>query len=128
MARNTENDKRLLTKMEMEIMNILWEHGGEMNTHQIIDGFPGEKPAYSTVATFMKIMTQKGFVAFNKQSGSKTFYFYPLISREQYASQHIREVKRSLFGGSVKSMLSFFVKDEEISETDLQEILDMIRK
>lgn len=128
MRKNRGDEERLLTRMEMEIMNILWEHGGEMNTHQIIDCFPLDKPAYSTMATFMKILTQKGFVGYSKQPGSKTFYFHPLLSREKYASLHMHEVKRSLFGGSPKSMLSFFVKDENISETDLQEILDMIRK
>lgn len=125
---NRENEERLLTRMEMEIMNILWDHEGAMSTHQIIDGFPAEKPTYSTVATFMRIMTQKGFVDYSKQPGSKTFYFRPLFSREEYASQHMREVRHSLFGGSIKNMLSFFVKDEEISEDDLHEILNMIRQ
>ena len=52
-----------LTKAEMEIMNILWEEAKPMSTHAIIEQYPEPKPAYSTIATFMKILTKKEFVS-----------------------------------------------------------------
>ena len=126
MKRNDE--ERQLTKAEMEIMNVLWNAKG-MTTHEIIEEYPEPKPAYSTIATFLKILTNKGFIASRKQQGGgKTFVFSPLISREAYTNRVMKEVKSTFFGNSLKSMLSYFAQHEEVSEEDLQEIMEMIKK
>lgn len=122
------NEERQLTKAEMEIMNVLWERGEGMTTHEIIEEYPEPKPAYSTIATFLKILTNKGFIQSRKQEGGgKTFVFTPTISMEAYTNRVMKEVKSTFFGNSLKSMLSFFAKQEEVSEKDLQEIMEMIK-
>lgn len=122
------NEERQLTKAEMEIMNVLWERGEGMTTHEIIEEYPEPKPAYSTIATFLKILTNKGFIQSHKQEGGgKTFVFTPTIGREAYTNRVMKEVKSTFFGNSLKSMLSFFAKQEEVSEKDLQEIMEMIK-
>ena len=116
-----------LTKAEMEIMNILWDEAKPMSTHAIIEKYPEPKPAYSTIATFMKILTKKEFVSFRKgEEGDKTFYFYPLITREE-TRKFMSRVKSAFFGGSVKSLSYFFAKEKKLSDEDLQEIMKMIR-
>ena len=123
-----KEEERQLTKAEMEIMNVLWERGEGMTTHEIIEEYPEPKPAYSTIATFLKILTNKGFIQSRKQEGGgKTFVFTPTISREAYTNRVMKEVKSTFFGNSLKSMLSFFAKQEEVSEKDLQEIMEMIK-
>lgn len=122
------NEERQLTKAEMEIMNVLWEKAEGMTTHEIIEEYPEPKPAYSTIATFLKILTNKNFIHSRKQEGGgKTFVFTPTISREAYTNRVMKEVKSTFFGNSLKSMLSFFAKQEEVSEKDLQEIMEMIK-
>ena len=109
-------------------MNVLWERGEGMTTHEIIEEYPEPKPAYSTIATFLKILTNKGFIQSRKQEGGgKTFVFTPTISREAYTNRVMKEVKSTFFGNPLKSMLSFFAKQEEVSEKDLQEIMEMIK-
>ena len=123
-----EKDERTLTKSEMEVMNILWDSGKGMTTHDIIDKYPEPKPAYSTIATFLKILTVKEFVSSRKLSeGNKTLVFFPRVSRETYTKRVMKDVKNSLFAGSLKSMLSYFAQQEEVSEEDLEEIIKMIK-
>ena len=118
MKRNEE--ERQLTKAEMEIMNVLWEKAEGMTTYEIIEEYP--EP------TFLKILTNKNFIHSRKQEGGgKTFVFTPTISREAYTNRVMKEVKSTFFAGSLKSMLSFFAKQEEVSEKDLQEIMEMIK-
>ena len=125
MKRNDE--ERQLTKAEMEIMNVLWTEGGGLTTHQIIEQYPEPKPAYSTIATFLKILTNKGFIQSRKmEGGGKTFVFEPLITREEYTNRVMKEVKSTFFAGSFKSMISFFAQQEEVSDEDLAEIMEMI--
>lgn len=100
-----------------------------MSTHAVIERYPDPKPAYSTIATFMKILTTKEFVSFRKgEEGDKTFYFYPLITRVEYTRKFMNHVKSAFFGGSVRSLISFFAKEEKVSDEDLQEILSLIKE
>ncbi len=129
MMTRRNNEERTLTRSEMEIMNILWNNEGAMSTHEIQEKYPEPQPAYSTIATFLKILTKKGFVSYRKaEAGNKTFYFYPLLTRQKYMSQFMQEAKSTLFGNSMKAMLHFFAQSEEISEEDIEELIRMIKK
>lgn len=122
---------KTLTRVEMEIMGILWDHGKDgMTTHEIIEHYPEPKPAYSTIATFMRILTEKGFVGFDKvvESGARTYIFHALMTRQEYTSQFMKEVKESFFEGSIKKLLSFFVEEEELSPEALEQILMVMDK
>lgn len=118
---------RILTRAEMEVMNILWAHEEGLTTRQIQACYPEPQPAYSTVATFLKILTNKRFVAHRKHKDSgKTFYFHPLVTRKEYTARTMHEVKQNFFGGSLKSLISFFAEEEQLTAADLEEILSII--
>lgn len=123
-----KNSERTLTRAEMEVMNILWSSGKSMTTNQVVDCFTEPHPAYTTVATFLKILTAKGFVGYNRQQGSKAFCFFPLISRAEYTRQVMQDIKNTFFGGSGKSLMNFFIKEEHLSESEIMELLDMIKE
>lgn len=122
-------ENRTLTKAEMEIMNFLWDMDEGGTVRDILQCYDEPQPAYTTTATFLKILTQKGFVkAEKREKEGKTFFFRPLISRDEYRRQVVEEVKDSFFGGSVKSLVSFFVQEEKMSESDLKELLEMVNR
>ena len=78
-------DFNTLTRAEMQIMNILWDKGCGMTTHEIIDAYPEPHPAYSTIATFMKILTHKQYVSsYKRDGGGKTYVYYPIVTRAEY--------------------------------------------
>ena len=60
-----------LTKAEMQVMNILWSLPSMKGTiSDVLEGYGEKKPAYTTVATFMKILLNKGYVGFEKLKGT----------------------------------------------------------
>ena len=129
-----ENQKReymkksdTLTKAEMQVMNALWEMPEGGCIHDIIAHYPDPKPAYTTVSTFLKILLNKGFVEFRKLSG-KTHTYYPLISKESYTNQVMKDVKESFFGGSGSSLVKFFVEKEKLSESEIRELIEIIKE
>lgn len=116
-----------LTQAESELMNLLWDHAQGLTVKQLVELYPEPQPAYTTVGTFLKILEAKGFVEHKRMGGSgRTFVYSPLLTRERYVTQVLRDVKDNIFGSSVKKMLSFFVQNEEIDEQELAEILSMI--
>ncbi|MBE6286418.1 MAG: BlaI/MecI/CopY family transcriptional regulator [Bacteroidales bacterium] len=116
-----------LTKAEMQVMNALWEMPEGGCIHDIIAHYHDPKPAYTTVSTFLKILLNKGFVEFRKLSG-KTHTYYPLISKESYTNQVMKDVKESFFGGSGSSLVKFFVEKEKLSDSEIKELIEIIKE
>ena len=125
---NRAKDSKTLTRVEMEIMNHLWSlEAGGGTVRDVLACYDEPLPAYSTTATFLKILVQKGFLMAEKRDGDgKTFFFRPLVSRDEYRKHVVEDVKESFFDGSVKSFVSFFVKEEKLSEKELKELLEMV--
>jgi predicted transcriptional regulator len=40
----------------------------------------------------------------------------------------MHEVKRDFFGGSLKSMFSYFVQEEKLTEAEIMELLEMVKE
>ena len=119
--------QQTLTKSEMQVMNILWDLDRGACVNDILAKYPDPKPAYTTIATFLKILTQKGFVEHKKGSG-KLLIYSPLITKEKYRRQVMEEVKDDFFGNSFKSMFSFFVREEHLTAEEIQELIDQIKE
>ena len=81
-----------LTKAEIQVMNILWEMPEGACVHDIIAQYEEPKPAYTTIATFMKILLNKMFVEYRKVTG-KTHIYYPVVTKEEYTRKVMNEVK-----------------------------------
>ena len=119
---------KTLTKGEMQVMNILWDIQRGACVADIQQQFAEPRPAYTTVATFLKILEQKGFVERRKGSTGKTLVYSPLMTRERYRRLVMNDVKDTFFGGSVKSLVSFFAEEEELTQQDIRELLSLIQK
>ena len=118
--------KQTLTKGEAQVMNILWDMQGGACIADIQKQYPEPQPAYTTIATFLKIMEQKGFVEKRKSGTGKSYNFYPLLTRERYRHMVMDDVKDTFFGGSVKSLVSFFAEEDELTQEDINEILTIL--
>ncbi len=116
-----------LTHAEMDVMNVLWDADHALTVNEIVEGYAEPKPAYTTVATFLKILEAKGYVEHKrKEETGRTFYFSPMLSREKYTRHVVNDVKDTLFGSSAKSFCSFLIQNEELTDEELQEILALI--
>jgi len=112
-----------LTKAEEQIMQVLWQL--ELcAVKDIIEQLPTPKPAYNTVSTIVRILEGKNFVA--HKSFGKGYKYYPLVQKEAYSNQSLHKLMNGYFGGSFKSMVSFFVEKNDVSLKELETILKEI--
>ena len=119
--------KKQLTKAETQVMNILWSLPEQQGFIQdIIDRYPEPKPAYTTILTFMKILTDKGFV--KPEKVGKANRFSPLVSKDDYTYSFISDVKDTFFDGSFTSLVSFFAKKEQYTDEELAELKELMTK
>lgn len=119
-------EKKLLTRVETQVMNILWSLAGESVTSaEMMEHYPEPKPAMTTLLTFLKRLTEKGFVRTDKEG--KLLRFTPLISRDEYTELYLDDTKDTFFGGSPASLVSFFVRRQQFSDDEMNELLNIIR-
>jgi len=114
-----------LTKAEEEIMQLLWRLE-EANVATLIEEMDEPKPAYNTVSTIVRILESKNFVGFRKQG--RGHIYFPLVKKDSYSRFSISKLLNNYFDGSAKSMLSFFMKKNDLSVKELEEILTEINK
>ncbi len=100
-----------LTKAEEQIMQVLWDLE-ETSVKEVIEKLPEPKPAYNTVSTIIRILETKEFVA-HKEEG-RGYVYYPIIDKDTYSNESLHKLMNWYFQGSFKSMVSFFVKENEI--------------
>jgi len=112
-----------LTKAEEQIMKVLWQLD-LCTVKDIIAELPSPKPAYNTVSTIVRILEDKKFVS--HQPFGKGYKYFPLIKKETYSNQSLHKLMDGYFGGSFKSMVSFFVEKNDISLQEMESILKEI--
>ncbi len=116
---------KTLTTAEEEIMHQLWSLS-EASVAQVIDELPEPKPAYNTISTITRILESKGFVGYRKEG--RGHIYFPLISKTEYSKATADKFAKNYFKGSFKSMVSFFMEQEDLSIKDLEELLTEIEK
>jgi BlaI family transcriptional regulator, penicillinase repressor len=111
-----------LTKAEEQVMQFLWSLK-EAVVKDIVDRFDEPKPAYTTVATVLKVLEKKGFA--DHKSIGNTHLFFPVVSKKEYARLQFRSLLEDYFQGSFPKLATFFAHENNLSITDLEEMLKM---
>lgn len=117
--------KQLLTEKETELMNMLWERG-PLFIREMVDLYPDPKPHFNTVATTIRILESKGYVAHEVMGNSHRFR--AIADRAEFRSKSLGDVIRNFFGNSYKIAISSLIEEEKISVEEVKEILDLIEK
>lgn len=110
-----------LTKAEEEVMQQFWSHGPS-TVSQLIERLPDPKPPHSTISTFVRILEKKSFL--DHKAYGRTFEYFPLVTKESYSKQSISTLVKNYFGGSMKELVSFIAKEENLSLKDLGELIE----
>ncbi len=113
-----------LAKREEQIMQAFWNLGKAF-IRDIIPGLPDPKPHYNTVATIVKVLEEKGFLG-HDTIGNMLCY-YPVIKREEYQKEAMKEIVGQYFENSYPRMLAFFAKQQNFTEAEFDEMLKIIK-
>lgn len=111
-----------LTKAEEEVMQIIWDLERCM-VRDILDKIGDPDIPHSTVSSVVRILERKGFV--DHKAYGKTHEYFPVVSREEYASHGVQSLLERYFGGSPKKLVSFLVQSEDLTLKELNELLKL---
>lgn len=126
-----EAKEKLLTGVELELMQAVWDLcarlGGECTVKDVQTALPAERDlAYTSVATVLKILEQKGFVTGHKHE--RAIGYSPEISREEYEGASLRHIADNVFQGNPSSMVMKLLNEAELSKDELQNIKALLNE
>jgi len=113
-----------LAKREEQIMQAIWSLDKAF-IKEIIQALPEPKPHYNSVATMVKILEEKGFLA--HEIVGNIFQYYPAITKEEYQKHAMKDVVSQYFDNSYSRMLAFFAKEQKLTEEELNDIIAIIK-
>ena len=121
---------RELTNAEEDIMRVLWRLKKGFVKDVLADlpalDSTGEKRAYNTVSTIIRILEKKQVVSYTAYG--KTHEYYPLISEDEYRRFQTEQLMTNYFDGSLQKLVSFFVRERNVSLNEADEIIDLLNR
>lgn len=114
-----------LSKAEEQLMQYLWKRNKAF-MKDLLEDFPNPKPATTTVATLLKRMADKGFISYNSLGKSREYY--PLVKKSDYFSRHVNGLIKNFFNNSASQFASFFTKETDLTNDELEELRKIIDK
>jgi BlaI family transcriptional regulator, penicillinase repressor len=114
----TRKKMPMLTNAEHRIMEVIWARGSA-TVAEVVEALEG-KDAYTTVLTFIRILKAKGYVSSRKEG--RAFVFTPAVDRQTVARRAAHQLLSKFFGGSPSELVLSFLRDEELTPEELDEI------
>jgi len=120
-------DMKKLTKSEEEIMQIIWELE-KCTVSQILDYIEKEmqlkRPPHSSISSIVRIVEEKGFL--DHKAYGRTYEYFPTVSKSEYGKRTLKSFVKNYFDGSMERLVSFMVKENDLSVEDLGEMLERL--
>ena len=116
---------KTLTKAEEQLLQVLWKIEKGF-IRDIMDALPAPKPHQNTVATILKILVEKNFAGIHVVG--RNHEYYPLVKKTEYSKNTMKQMMKGYFGGSFSNVVSFMVKENNISIEELETLLEQIKK
>ncbi len=114
-----------VTEAEWKIMEVLWDHAPRTMTEITAILEPTTGWTRHTVITLLKRMLDKGSISMDDSGRAKKYT--PLITREEASTEETHKFLSHVFKGRASLLVSHLVDASDLSEDDLQQILDVMK-
>ena len=135
MAGAKRREVPILTRVESEVMGILWRADGAAGNgvagngatvHEVVAQMP-RPVAYTSALTVLRILEKKGYVQHSPHpDGGRAHVYHALVPAENARRQHVRDLVERLFGGQSQALLVGLLDDEPMSRTELERLRTLI--
>lgn len=112
-----------LTRAEEELMQYIWEYG-PTTVSQLIERMDEPHPPHSTISSIIRILEKKGFL--DHKAYGRTYEYFPIVEKKVYSKFSIKKLVSNYFEGSMNELVSFLVKENDLSLTELSEMIEKL--
>jgi predicted transcriptional regulator len=118
---------RELTERELEVMHVFWRRG-ESTVAEARDDLAerGRDLAYTTVATLVRILTEKGFLT--QTNDERPFRFRPVRSFDEVSGSLLGDLVERVFGGSREKLLVRLMEQRRLTVRERAVLEELLRE
>lgn len=111
-----------LPDAQLEIMQMIWSHNGEMMFSELWDVLSTREKSWktNTVLTFLARLTERGMLRVTKQG--RLNRYTALVTEPQYLEAQTKSFVDKVCGGDVKHLLTALLKQDYLTEDDCKEL------
>ncbi|WZL72905.1 BlaI/MecI/CopY family transcriptional regulator [Clostridiaceae bacterium 35-E11] len=109
-----------ISDSEWKIMKILWTVAPASASDIIESLKKATNWRPTTVKTLLSRLVKKKAVGF--EQNNRTYYYYPLITEDECVKAESQSFLKRVYGGALKVMIANFLKTEELSKEDIDEL------
>lgn len=112
-----------LTDCEVLVMKVIWESDEIMSIQEIttkINQRYKKDWKVQTVSTFLSRAVKKGYL--NMKRSGRTFYYYPMVTQEEYGTREIVKCVETWGGGKLGKLMASFTEVKSLTEKEKEEI------
>ena len=113
----------MLTNAEHRIMEVIWARGSA-TVADVVEALDG-KDAYTTILTLIRILNAKGYLS--RRKAGRAHVFTPAVDRDTVARKATHQLLAKFFAGSPGELVLSFLRDEELTPEELDQIKRKIR-
>lgn len=113
-----------ISEAEYEVMKIVWKYA-PINTNEITEKLlltTSWSP--KTIHTLIKRLADKGALSYEKDS--RVFVYSPRVQEKEYLDHQSDSFLKRYFDGNISSMLSAFLENDKLSESEIQELRSLL--
>ncbi len=116
---------RDMSRAEFEIMDVLWrrERATVREVHEELQA--KRKLSYSTVATLLGRLKDKGYVEAKEKNFA--YQFRPKVKREQVISRKLSELVDRILGGDVAPLTAYIAQNRNLTPEQLQTLEEIAK-
>ena len=111
---------KTLSAREEEIMGFFWEKG-PLFVKEIVGFYDEPRPHFNTLSTFVRALEEKGYLS--HRTFGNTYQYYAVVSHDEFKKKTLKSVISKYFNNSYLGVVSSLVKEEEISLSELKELI-----
>ena len=116
-----------LTQRELEVMHVFWT-AGQSTVAEVRDRLAdaGRKLAYTTVATLIRILTEKGFL--DQTNTERPFQYQPVRSFEEVSRNIVGDLVDRVFHGSREQLLVRLLAERRLTAKERAALEAILRE
>ncbi len=115
-----------ISEAEFEVMKIVWKHA-PISTNEITEKLlKTTNWSPKTIQTLIKRLVTKGALTYEKQS--RVFVYTPVVEENEFISQKSNSFLKRYFDGDITAMLSAFIENDKLSETEIDTLRSLLSK
>ncbi|MBL7153208.1 MAG: BlaI/MecI/CopY family transcriptional regulator [Phycisphaerae bacterium] len=114
------------TPAELEVLQIIWEHG-PCTVREVMNLLKPKRPrAYTSVMSLMNVMAEKGLL--NQKPKGRAFIYSAKVSRDKTQSSMLSDLLNRAFDGSANALVAHLLQQAEPNSEELDEMHKTIAK